>query len=365
MLFPPTGIPRSVIETVRALEALDAGPRLVPFALGLRSPRHRDRTPEGTRFVPLPTQLLLRLWGRSEHPTLDRLLGGADILHATNFITPPSHLPTLVTVHDCAFALHPETVTPVVRSFGAILRRAADRGAWFHTPTDAVGEEVEEILGPGLRTAGRLVTIPWGLSPVATSGPLSPGLASMVAGAPYVLFIGTIDPRKNVDVLVRAFGQMARDEPDVRLVLAGAQGMGSDSVAAQILALEPHAARRVLRTGPVSEDDRLALLAGATALAYPSRYEGFGIPVLEAMAHGVPVVAGSARALAEVAGGAALLVDPADDAAMATQLRIAVGDSAERARLGEMGLARAARFTWPATAERLTATYLSLAATSS
>jgi glycosyltransferase involved in cell wall biosynthesis len=358
MLFPPTGIPRSVIETVRALQGLAVGPRLVPFALGLRSPLLRARAPAGTRYVPVPTQALLRLWCRSEHPTLDWLVRGSDVLHATNFLTPPSRLPTLVTVHDLSFARHPETVTPVVRSFEHVLRRAAARGASFHTPTEAVGDEVEELFGPGLRAAGRIVAVPWGLPDMPTAGPLSGEVAAAVGGAPYILSIATLDPRKNIDVLVRAFGELA--DPSLRLVLAGGDGLGSDAVTAAIAALGP-AGSRVVRTGLVSEDDRVALLAGARVLAYPSRYEGFGIPVLEAMALGIPVVAGDNPAVAEVSAGAALLADPSDPIALARQLAVAVDDEAERARLIAAGRARAADFTWESTAERLSAVYIRLA----
>jgi len=163
LLTVRTGIGRSVAEVLGALARLADPPVVLPYALGARSRRYRPHAPAGTRFVPLPTRVLLAAWGRGEVPRLDRWLHGAGVVHATNFVVPASRLPTVVTVHDCSFELFPETVNPVVARFGAILRRALARGATVHVTSEQVAREVENLFGPGLEAAGRLAVIPFGV----------------------------------------------------------------------------------------------------------------------------------------------------------------------------------------------------------
>ena len=134
-----------------------------------------------------------------------------------------------------------------------------------------------------------------------------------VGGAPYVLAIGTLEPRKNLAHLVAAFGLVARAQSELRLVIAGPDGPARPDVDAAIARLDPDAAARVVLAGPVSDAGRNALLERAALIAYPSIYEGFGFPALEAMTVGVPVVAARAGAIPEVAGDAALLVEPTDE----------------------------------------------------
>jgi glycosyltransferase involved in cell wall biosynthesis len=164
----------------------------------------------------------------------------------------------------------------------------------------------------------------------------------------YVLSVGTLEPRKNHARLVRAFDALAATRPDLRLVLAGARGWKSGAVDSAIAAAGARARIHVL--GGVSADDLAALYSGATAFAYPSLYEGFGLPVLEAMAAGAPVLTSTVSSLPEVAGDAALLVDPDDSDAMAGAMHELLFDEALRTRLAGMGLARAASFTWERTA---------------
>jgi glycosyltransferase involved in cell wall biosynthesis len=170
---------------------------------------------------------------------------------------------------------------------------------------------------------------------------------------PYVLFVGGIEPRKNLERLVAAFGQLGTA---ASLVIAGGpvswMPKAVEQVERAIAALPEGVQRRIVRTGYVSERDKVALLSGATILAYPSRYEGFGFPVLEAFAAGVPVVTSTAASLPEVAGDAAILVDPEDTSAIAAGLAELLGDEDLRAVLSAAGVSRAARFTWERTAQR-------------
>ncbi|MGZ8619820.1 MAG: glycosyltransferase family 4 protein, partial [Actinomycetota bacterium] len=172
-----------------------------------------------------------------------------------------------------------------------------------------------------------------------------------IAGAPYALFVGGIEPRKNLDTLIRAFAML---EPGTRLVIAGGpvrwDPKASDRLDATIAALPPAARARIIRTGYVSDKDKVALLTGATLLAYPSLYEGFGFPVLEAFAAGVPVLTSNVSSLPEVAGEAALTVDPTEPKTIADGLAQLFGDDDLRAMLAAKGVTRAAKFTWEATA---------------
>ena len=345
LLGPRTGIGRSVEGVLAGLVALPDGPAVLSYLLG--APRHRGAGPPGARLVPVPARVALAAWSRADRPRVDRWLPGAQVLHATNFVVPPSRLPTLTTVHDCSFALVPDTVAPHVHAFGPVLRRALRRGAHVHTATEQVADEVEELFAPGLRDQGRLHVVPFGLAAPGPAGGVNP----VPPGAPYVLALGRLEPRKNLPVLVRALPGV----PGVRLVLAGPDGPGRTALDEELAALSPADRARVLLLGPVDEAVKRVLIEQALALAYPSLYEGFGFPVLEAMALGTPVLAADLPALREVAGGCALLVDPLDARAVAEGLQqLASGAGADRVAAARD---RAARYTWERTAVGLSRVY--------
>ncbi len=357
-----TGIGVAVGEILGALPALDDAPEMLPYALSIRARRYRASLPTATRFVPLPARLLLASWTRSDHPRIDRFLDGARVIHATNYLAPPSRHPTLVSVYDCSFVRYPELCTPEVRAFEPALRRAVARGATVHTTSTFVASEIEEIFGPGLDDSGRIEVVPLGvpdLGPPVTSAPAE--VAATISSGPYVLAIGTMEPRKNLAHLVGAFGAVAASHPELRLVLAGPDGPARPGVDAAVASLPRLQRDRIVITGPVSGTARRALLDNATALAYPSLYEGFGFPVLEAMAAGVPVVAARAGAIPEVAGDAALLVDPADAAELAEALDSLVSSEALRQEYADRGSDRVRLFSWPATALGLAGAYRRLA----
>jgi len=259
------------------------------------------------RAWPVPPSVLVRLWARIDWPPGDRWLPDADLVHGTNFVVPPTRRPATVTVHDCWCARNRSACDPTVAAATDTVRRAVDRGVWLHVSTEWGAAEVRSVYG-----AERVRVVPFGVPAVADAD------APPVDG-PYVLALSARDHRKGIDVLEAAMAHMS----GVELVISAANGWGDDVT-------------------------RAALLRGATVVAYPSRYEGFGFPVLEAMSVGVPVVASAVGGVPEVAGDAALLV-PADDvAALADALRTAIEDDAERARLIAAGHARAAQFTWDA-----------------
>jgi glycosyltransferase involved in cell wall biosynthesis len=341
-----TGIGRFVTQLLDALAVLPEPPTVRPYVLSVRAP-----LPDGVQRLRYPAGITLRAWGRGDHPSARRPLAGADVVHGTNYVVPPSGRPSVVTVHDCSFLTRPDLVNATVRSFAPVLQRAVDRGAWVHTPSAFVARQVGELLG-----TARVRVIPHGPpEPVA----IPPTVAELpgLDGRPYVLALGTREPRKNLARLVEAFGLLHAEHPDLALVLVGQDGPDRPNIDAALAALAPSAAEQVLLTDWVSEEQRAGVLARAQALAYPSLDEGFGFPLLEAMQAGVPIVAAAAGAIPEVAADAALLVDPHDAAALAAALAAATTDGEVAARLVTAGRARLAAFSWSRSAEAFAALY--------
>jgi glycosyltransferase involved in cell wall biosynthesis len=361
LLGARTGIGVAVAETLAALRALEAGPDLVPYTLSTRARLQRDSVPAQTRFVPIPARLLLRSWVRADAPRIDRWLKPAQVVHATNYLTPPSRLPTLVSIYDCSFVKYPELCTPEVRAFEPVIRRAIARGAFVHTGSEFVAGEIEEIFGPGLRAQRRLVVIPLGVPSLGDSTEMPAAVAAAIGDAPLVVAIGTLEPRKNFAHLVGAFGELAARRTDVRLVIAGRDGPARPEVDAAIARLPAPVRTRIVLAGGVSDAGRRALLERATVLAYPSIYEGFGLPMLEAMTVGVPVVAARAGSIPEVAGDAALLFEPTNEPAIAAALEQVVADDAVRAELVARGHDRVHAFSWDHTARALASCYRRIA----
>jgi len=339
----------AIIDALAARDNLD----LVAYAITFRGRSQlAAMTPTGVRSGtrPIPARLVRTLWQHVETPRIERWTGPVDVVHATNFVAPPSDAPVIVTVHDLAFARHPDLTSRVAHDYGALIRRALDRGAIVHTVSDYVAAEVQEEFG---LAPERVVRIYPGLH-ARGEGNAERGRA--IAGAPrYVLFIGQIEPRKNVPRLVRAFFDVADADPDLHLVLTGPPGPDTEKVEALIR--ESRHGDRVLVTGYVSDEARLDLLAGSALFAFPSLDEGFGHPPLDAMAAGVPVVAAAAGAIPEVLGDAALLVDPTDVPALANGIEQLLGDESRRGALIERGDRQWRKYTWDTTACELAALY--------
>ncbi len=361
LLGARTGIGKALEEILAGLTRLLAGPVVVPYTLSARARFARDQLPVGTRAIPIPARVLLRTWTTTDWPRIDRWLRPAQVLHATNYLAPPSALPAIVSVYDCSFVRYPELCTPEVRAFEAIVRRAVARGATVHTGSEFVANEIEEIFGRGLRSAGRLTVIPLGVPELGDEAIMPAELDASLDGSPFVLAIGTLEPRKNYAHLVGAFGLLARDHADLRLVIAGRDGPARPAVDAAIDRLPPDVRRRVVLAGGVDDAGRRALLARARVLAYPSIYEGFGFPVLEAMTAGVPVVAARAGSIPEVAGDAALLVEPTDEQALATEIARIVDDDSVRTELVARGHDRVRHYSWDDTARAFASCYRRLA----
>jgi glycosyltransferase involved in cell wall biosynthesis len=300
--------------------------------------------------------VLRALWRRVDGPPIEWWTGPVDVVHGTNFVVPPTRdAGAVVTVHDLTPVRFPELSTPDTLQYPALLRRALRRGAMVHTPSAFVASEVVELLGA---PADRVRAVHHGVPPVDAGDPAR-GRA-LAGGERYVLALGTVEPRKDLPTLVAAFDAVAAEDPDVRLVVAGPDGWG---VAAYDRAVTASRHRqRVVRLGWVGGPDRSSLLAGASVFAYPSIYEGFGFPPLEAMAVGVPVVASTAGALLEVIGDAARLVPAGDVDALSAALVEVLSDDGVRQTLVRRGRDRVSAYSWERCAEGLLGIYREVAA---
>jgi glycosyltransferase involved in cell wall biosynthesis len=362
LLGPRTGVGRYVAGLVEALAELPGGEPgeivLVPFTwrgtAGL--PRVAPTAPRlrcGRRRV--PARLLQAAWRAMPFPPVEWLAGPVDVFHATNFVAPPARrAATVVTIHDLTYLRHPEMVTTASARYRDLVPRALGRGATVCTPTAAVAAEVADAyrLPPE-----RLVVTPLGVGPAwRKATPPDPAwLAARGLPERYLLFVGNREPRKNLPTLLAAYRELlAAGAPAADavppLVLVGPPGWGE----ALDLAGLPAAAVRT--PGYLPEEDLARVMAGAAALVYPSWYEGFGLPVLEALACGTPVVASDLPALREVLGDQAELVPPGDTAALADALAKVVEDpGGDPARTDRR--ARAAAFTWAACAQATLSAY--------
>ena len=309
---------------------------------------------------PMAAGPLSKSWARWPFPPAELFVGRTAVVHGTNFVVPPAWwAATVVTVHDLTPLRFPEMCLPPARAYPELVRRALGRGAWVHTHTKSVAQEVVESLGA---RPDRVRVVHPGVWPPGSAVPrdVPGGAAAPSALLPdwvtrYVLAVGTVEPRKDLPSLVQAFGMFAKGYPGLALVHAGPDGWGSAQLEEAIAACP--AGNQVVRLGWVDDRARDLLMAGATVFAFPSLYEGFGLPPLQAMAAGAPVVATRCGSIEEVLGDAARLVDVGDVDALAEALEELLGDEEARIELVRRGRQRAAVYTWEACASGLSALY--------
>ncbi|UDY35594.1 glycosyltransferase family 4 protein [Dermatobacter hominis] len=342
----PGGTATSVLELVDALAARSDVRLAGVGARGVPSTSVTLPTSVPVATLPLPATVLYDSWDRLGRPAVEpvvtSVLGGVDVVHLTVPMGPPRSRAALVaTVHDLFPLSRPEWFTRRgVRLMAPALRRIRDHADAVVVPSRSVAEDCRRHgFDPD-----RLHVVPWGTRPVTApaDGGASVRRRFGLAG-PYVLFVGTVEPRKGLPVLADALARIGR--ADLTLVVAGPSGWGPET--AQHLAAVPGP---IVRTGFVGEDELLALRAGAAACCLPSWAEGFGLPALEALAAGTPLVTSSGTALAEVAGDAAVLAPPGRADLLADALRSVLDDDALADRLREAGPKRAAGFRWEDTA---------------
>ncbi|HEU5152025.1 MAG TPA: glycosyltransferase family 1 protein [Iamia sp.] len=304
--------------------------------------------PVPVRHLPLPRPLLYETWHAVRRPRVERATGPVDLVHATAVAVPGTRAPLVVTVHDLAFLVAPEQATKHgLRFFRRGTELARRHARLVLVPSEATAAECRAAgFDPG-----RIRVVPWGVdAALAGAADVERARAAHRLDRPYVLFVGTVEPRKNLPRLVRALARLDRD--DVELVLVGAEGWNEDLGA--LLAALPGRARSL---GFVDPADLGPLYAGAAVVAYPSLREGFGLPPLEAMAQGATVVTSRGTATEEVVGDAAVLVDPTSVEDIAAGLDRALSDPAGAADRGARARARAALYTWDRTADLTLSAY--------
>jgi glycosyltransferase involved in cell wall biosynthesis len=350
----PGGAGHYVLRLVDALSGRD-DVDLVLLTRRADAPRWRRVAPRSELVAAAPQARPLRLaWEQTRLPGLLRSVG-ARVHHGPHYTMPElSPVPAVVTVHDMSFfespGWHERTKVPFFRR---AIRVAARRAAAVVCPSGTTATQLERwcrvdaevfVAYHGVDTARFGPDEP---EPGADAALLS-GIDRRVAGgAPFFVFVGTLEPRKDVPTLVRAFARVAGVHGDALLVLAGGRGWGSAEVDRAVA--ESGVGDRIVQTGYVDDPVVPALLRSATAAVYPALYEGFGLPALEALACGTPLITTTGTAMEEVAGDAAVLVAPGDTVALSdaidARLSGADGDAGTKDRR-RRGLAVAAEHTW-------------------
>ncbi|MFC6094412.1 glycosyltransferase family 4 protein [Saccharothrix lopnurensis] len=341
LLGDRTGIGRYTAALAEELASMPAVQvRAVAFTLrGWRALRTVLPHDVVARGLPVAARLLRQLWLRGPFPPVEFLAGTTDVMHGTNFVLPPAlRAGGVVTIHDLAFLDAPGDLPPSDRRLPELVQRSASRADVVCTPTRAVASVVAERLGVH---PDKIVVTPLGVDPAwfAARPPSDALRARLGLPSEYLLFVGAGGPRKGLGTLVAAHAARPELPP---LVLAGPGVRAADD--------------RVLRTGYLNDVDLRSVVAGAAALVLPSRDEGFGLPVLEALACDVPVVCTDVPALREVADGHAVHVPVGDVEALAQAVVDAVetpGGPADQAARR----AHASGFTWRKTAERTVEAY--------
>ncbi len=342
----PGGTAVAAIETARALVGRGDVTLVGVAGRHRRPPAAPWRAPIPVAQLPLARPLLYETWLRLGWPGVERATGAVDVAHATGLVPCPSRAPLVVTMHDVAFVRDPGRFSRQgVRVMRRSLSVTRDRAAVVITSSEASRRDLEAV---GVEP-GRIRVVALGVDAVpATHDDVARVRRRYALPERFALFVGTLEPRKNLRRLAAAMPRLADPLP---LVVVGPDGWGGavEGVGGDVRFL-----------GVVARDDLGALYATATVFAYPSEEEGFGLPVAEAMAQGTPVVTSRGTSTEEVAGGAAVLVDPFDVDAIAAGLEEAERRAAE---LAPVGLARAAELTWARTAEGTVAAYRDAAAT--
>jgi glycosyltransferase involved in cell wall biosynthesis len=343
------GLGRYAQELTTALLAVDAEDEYLAFynrPAQARVPPPLDRLRHLTINLPNKPWRLSALCAHFAGLSQDRLFPGVDLFHATDHLLPRFfRLRSVFTLHDLAFRFYPETHTPLNRWFLNVMMPS------FLSAAGAVIAVSEHTKRDALRAYGideaKVRVIYEGVNPrFCPTDPETVEATRRKYGLPdrFILAVGTIEPRKNLSTLLAAYRLLKGQEVEHKLVIVGKKGWLYGGFFRQLR--DTGLESEVIFPGFVPDEDLPALYGGADLFAFPSLYEGFGLPPLEAMACGTPVVCADSSSLPEVTGDAALLVPPTDVAAWAEALRRLACDADLRASLRARGWERARRFSW-------------------
>ena len=357
---PKTGIGHYTFELARSLASLvpdDECELIAPVPLELDAEDNGIKMPRNLRTVYLPVNALRRRWWTIGLPLYVRQKK-LTLFHGTNYNLPLwQRCPTVVTIHDLSLLLHSDThqehLVRRARMRLPTMTRVATR---IITDSESVKREICTHLGIAPE---KITAVP--LAPRRSFRPVSEAHAAAVRRRlgvedEFILFVGTVEPRKNLLTLVRAFDELLRTT-DLRpqLVIAGGKGWLTEELFAHVE--QSTITERILFTGYVSDEDLCALYSSCRVAVYPSLYEGFGLPPLEAMACGAPVITSRIPVIMETVGTAARLIEPSDVRELTAALVELLANTDARAHLSKAGLQRAGEFTWERTAERTLEVY--------
>ncbi len=315
--------------------------------------------PIATVSLPLSRAALYEAWHAVRWPPVERATGPVDVVHATSLIVPATSAPLVVTVHDLAFLDDPSRLTARGHRF---MRRGLELTRRHAAVVVCSSEDTRRAcIAAGLpKHLLRVVPLGTDAEP-ASLGAIADAKARFGLRRPYIAWVGTFEPRKNVAGLLTAFAIVAQRDRDLELVLIGPSGWGPQ-LSALAEGMDPEVRARVRALGFLPDAQRNAVVAGASAFCYPSTREGFGLPVLEAMVQGTPVVTSRVTSTEEVIGDAGVVIDPGQPEEIANALSRVIRDDDLADELTRAGRARAAEMTWARCAERMVDVYRGVAA---
>lgn len=357
------GIGRLIRELTHALATIDTSTHYKLFVAGIGD-KPLPAAP-GPNFDFRPTSLtptwLARIWHRARLPLpVEVFTGRHDLYHATDFVLPPTlpHTKTIVTVHDLSFVKVPETASPPLKRYlDDVVPRSLRRANHIIADSIATKDDISEVYD----IAPSKISVVYGAIQPYFQPTDDPHVSKMVrekyhlGDRPYLLSVGTVQPRKNYSRIIRALAMLREQGHDLQFVIAGGKGWLQDEMYATVE--KTNMSDYVKLIGYADDADLPVLYSQAACVAFPTLYEGFGFPILEGMACGTPVITSSVSSLPEVAADAAIVIDPYEVEAIANGIHRILTDPSLRAGLIDAGYKRVAEFSWQKSAESLWRVY--------